>query len=177
MGQLQNGAYKTLDLILDMSICRADSDDDSSSDSDGDFDFQADDGWGGVVDEQNDGQDREWRGIQSEVCGLVDVIVRLLYSYLVSRKLKEIYVYKSIKNQAHKKPVAGPSIQNPFMYSADREVKFWSALSKANRRGSIPKGYGLTHEEGSCDDYRTLELLEVGSKADREVSIILPREV
>lgn len=68
-------------------------------------------------------------------------------------------------------------MDNPFKHARNAEVRFWSDLGKANDRGLVPAGYGLTREEGSHRNYITLELLEVGSKADREVRIILPKEV
>lgn len=62
MGQLENGAYKALD--LDMHISNLVSDSDSDSDSDGDFNFQLDDDWLGVDDGDDVGRDQEWGGIR-----------------------------------------------------------------------------------------------------------------
>lgn len=89
----------------------------------------------------------------------------------------EAEILESIRNQAHKKSLQGPGMTNSFSNVENGEVNFWSDLRNANRRGVVPIGYGLTRREGSDTDYRTLEVLEVGSKANRETRIILPREV
>lgn len=91
-------------------------------------------------------------------------------------QITEAEILESIRNQAHKKTLQGPRMENPFAGAANRERRFWKDLGKANSRGVVPRGYGLTRPE-SAGDYKTLEVLEVGSKANREMRIILPREV
>lgn len=68
-------------------------------------------------------------------------------------------------------------MENPFENVADRELRFWKELQRVNKREIVPTGYNLTPEENPTAEFRTLEMLEVGAKANREERIILPREV
>lgn len=62
-------------------------------------------------------------------------------------------------------------MKNPFENEAARESKFWKDLKRANEREIIPIGFNLTREENPSAEFRTLEMLEVGAKANREERI------
>lgn len=83
----------------------------------------------------------------------------------------------SIRHQAHRKLVMGPQMRNPFANYAKREYKFWKDVSAVHGEGVVPTGYGLSMDESSASEYISVEILEVGAKANRDTRIILPREV
>ncbi|KAJ7183707.1 hypothetical protein C8R46DRAFT_884019, partial [Mycena filopes] len=72
----------------------------------------------------------------------------------------------------HHAPVAVPKHANPL--SEQGMLVFNLALSRAERRGVVPSGYGLLEDEWDDGAYPAYEILKSGRKGSKELRVALP---